>query len=672
MMSQAPYYPLDASRSEIRLLEILSPDDTALIICRLTTVSLLECPPFAALSYVWGNPSITEDIELDGITVAVTINLASALRHVHRQWAEVWKEAWRSNAAEPLKLWADAICINQEDFDERSAQVQLMGSIYSQAQIVLSWLGSGNSEIRLALETLNFFYGEFERLSDEELFSLEWMEKHPQLCARDAEDQPTKNRTWAAITKFLALPYWFRVWIFQEISLSRESILLCDSYLLNFLKLCAVCKRLHELLLDLRVHGRMKPDFLSANIWRALLQYLNYTTINRYLWVKLLMMHQSKILPAQGWVIAKGGGRLLATNAKDHIYGLLGLTGIDIIPDYTNATTLGDVYCQYVKVWLDSQPTLVADLEAPENEELRESIGDMLKTPLDFLAHAGIGLHSDDRTLPSWVPNYAAMSQDTSGCAAIFKGNADNGVFETQPNNDSIVWDNSLFVTGLQIDTVVRKEVIPKPNELSNGTMAAYFQNFVTRKPIYVTGIPALQAIFRVAMRHRGDIKDIRSMLLVIGFLRIAFYNRRRFDPFEVFRHVGLGTGSAFYDSFGRIFCPGTDLSALRLPNPIPHQDSQINTGNLRFGVAQAIMSLTIRSHCYQFVETKSGYLGLAPQGTLVDDIICVLRGCPVPVVLRQVGSHFVFVGTSFVEGLMDGEASSISDYDCVRRFELR
>lgn len=546
-----------------------------------------------------------------------------------------------------------------------------MGSIYSQAQIVLSWLGSGIPEVGLALETFHFFYTKFGVLGDEELFSLWWMETHPQLCIQDAEDQPTKNRTWAAITKFLALPYWFRIWIFQEISLSGECILVCDSYLLNFVKLCVVCKRLRDLQLDLRGRGRMKPDFLSANIWRALSQYLDYTTINRFLWVKFLMLDQDEILPAQGWVIAKGGGRLLATNPKDHIYGLLGLTRIDISPDYTNATKLGDVYCQYVRVWLESQPTLAADLEAAENEELRKSIGDMLKTPLDFLAHAGIGLYDDDSTLHSWVPNYAATSKDTSGHAAIFMGNADNGVFETRPDDDAIVQDGSLIVTGVRIDTVVGREAIPKPDELSNSTLAAYFQNFVTRKPTYVTGIQALQAIFRVAMRHQGDINDLQSLLRVIGFLRVVFYNRRSFDPFEGFRHVGLGTGSAFYDSFSRIFCSGANLSALGLPNPAPHEDSQANTDDLRDGVAQAIMSLTIKSHRYQFVETVSGYLGLAPQGTRVDDIICVLKGCPVPVVLRKVGTHFVFVGTSFVEGLMDGEASSISEYGLIDRFEL-
>ena len=100
--------------------------------------------------------------------------------------------------------------------------------------------------------------------------------------------------------------------------------------------------------------------------------------------------------------------------------------------------------------------------------------------------------------------------------------------------------------------------------------------------------------------------------------------------------------------------------------------DSQVNAENLRGGIVQAIMSLTVKSHLYQFVETISGYLGLAPQGTLGGDIICILEGCPVPVVLGEVDTHFVFVGTSFIEELMDGEASSISECGLVDRFELR
>ena len=38
-------------------------------------------------------------------------------------------------------IWIGAICINQADIKERNQQVQLMGKIYSQADIVLGYLG---------------------------------------------------------------------------------------------------------------------------------------------------------------------------------------------------------------------------------------------------------------------------------------------------------------------------------------------------------------------------------------------------------------------------------------------------------------------------------------------------------------------------------------------------
>jgi hypothetical protein len=41
-------------------------------------------------------------------------------------------------------LWIDAICINQDDKEERSYQVPLMGSIYSLARRVVVWLGPGD------------------------------------------------------------------------------------------------------------------------------------------------------------------------------------------------------------------------------------------------------------------------------------------------------------------------------------------------------------------------------------------------------------------------------------------------------------------------------------------------------------------------------------------------
>jgi hypothetical protein len=38
-------------------------------------------------------------------------------------------------------LWADTICINQTDDQEKSLQVPLIAKIYGQAEEVLIWLG---------------------------------------------------------------------------------------------------------------------------------------------------------------------------------------------------------------------------------------------------------------------------------------------------------------------------------------------------------------------------------------------------------------------------------------------------------------------------------------------------------------------------------------------------
>lgn len=43
-----------------------------------------------------------------------------------------------------LQIWADAVCINQQDLDERSSQVGVMGDIYKAAKDCQIWLGTVN------------------------------------------------------------------------------------------------------------------------------------------------------------------------------------------------------------------------------------------------------------------------------------------------------------------------------------------------------------------------------------------------------------------------------------------------------------------------------------------------------------------------------------------------
>jgi hypothetical protein len=53
-------------------------------------------------------------------------------------------------------FWADALCINQSDVNERNRQVEIMRSIYARGQYVLIWRGE-DRRTRDALKILKSF-----------------------------------------------------------------------------------------------------------------------------------------------------------------------------------------------------------------------------------------------------------------------------------------------------------------------------------------------------------------------------------------------------------------------------------------------------------------------------------------------------------------------------------
>jgi hypothetical protein len=59
---------------------------------------------------------------------------------------------------------------------------------------------------------------------------------------------------------------------------------------------------------------------------------------------------------------------------------------------------------------------------------------------------------------------------------------------------------------------------------------------------------------------------------------------------------------------------------------------------------------------------SESGHCGLVPDHAEIRDFICVLLGCDVPVILRQVEDHYNFIGESCVRGLMEGQAIGALD----------
>ena len=141
------------SPSHIRILELKPGCHEAPLRCSLVQVGLEEKPLFEALSHAWGDASDREVIEYDGKEINITRSLYEALdtlRHPN----------------DSRRLWADAVCINQQDLPERGSQVQLMCKIYSEASRVLLWLGKYDQGV---IDTAFRFFELFR--SDEQMVS---------------------------------------------------------------------------------------------------------------------------------------------------------------------------------------------------------------------------------------------------------------------------------------------------------------------------------------------------------------------------------------------------------------------------------------------------------------------------------------------------------------------
>jgi hypothetical protein len=125
------YRSLSAVNHEIRILKLIERGDGRLE-CKLEHSNLTTRRTYVALSYCWGNQEDTRNIIVDGTKIPVTRNLASALKYLRR--------------AGYVRVWADALCINQDDPEEQSLQVRSMRIIYSQASKVICWVGEASHD----------------------------------------------------------------------------------------------------------------------------------------------------------------------------------------------------------------------------------------------------------------------------------------------------------------------------------------------------------------------------------------------------------------------------------------------------------------------------------------------------------------------------------------------
>ncbi|KAI1397756.1 HET-domain-containing protein [Hypoxylon fuscum] len=291
------YQSLDPSKYQTRFLQALAtPSKEQPLKFSIVTDSLDNPPRYYALSYCWGDITNQTLITVDGEPVSVSRNLEAALRHSVLRPGDL--------------IWADAICINQNDLDEKTRQVMLMDRVYLKAAETIVWLGEETPNSRHA-----------HTLLDE-------MKKDVRQDSISSEDfdlalRHTANpvRALRGLYELFASPYWERVWIIQEIAKSQSVSVRCGSLWFDLGSFFAcyghlkdLPKRSHTLIFAIQHFREQESTALKDGKRMPLLKAL------------IRSCH------------------FLATQPRDKVYALLGLTrdGRDLvpIPTYTSPDQL--------------------------------------------------------------------------------------------------------------------------------------------------------------------------------------------------------------------------------------------------------------------------------------------------------------------------------------------
>ncbi len=358
--SSAIYEPLDFSRKEFRLLNLLPGEQLDPVVCDLEVwcADRSQCRQYEALSYVWGGKPGPNTLVLRDQHTPVTSNLDSALPHLrHKDHHRI--------------LWIDALCINQDDKQERDHQVRQMRSIYESASRVVAWLGPADSEV---IDHI------FRFASDE---TLHWTSRSSKGADHSAKSAKTDTADLPLFI-FLNRPWWKRIWTVQEAAVAKKLEYVCGN-------------------------TSISPECMTK-VAKSCLSHLGKCCESSYgvlPWGKYLRPRMKKIMELEDLRHAECKPNFLdifqmnryreATEPRDMIYDLIGLTA-----------GLGEEIIRY---------------EAPIQETYEQSTLEIINKSgnLDVFSHilghptwtkaaSRILLNTNDtgiEKLPSWVPDWS-------------------------------------------------------------------------------------------------------------------------------------------------------------------------------------------------------------------------------------------------------------------------
>lgn len=576
--------------------------------CRLYNID--NAPQYEALSYVWGSPTPSVEILCNGQSIAIAPELSYALKRLRLPDSE-------------RIIWADAICINQEDNPEKSHQVPLMGSIYSSAKRAVVWLGPGEVQhtrrafdccrrVAAACGLFDYFCGRDPGHS----------ERHDEL--------PLSER-WFDLSAFSSLlelfnrPWFSRIWCIQEIRLAEDALVMWGDNEISWTDLSVSASWMFDrsglrdysdpvtsLLEDIPVEN---ADMMSGKDMYRLLDALDHFRVG-----------------------------FQASNPRDKVYGLLNLVSsrfeveaLDV--DYDKS--VGRVYADtvLVDIQLRWRLTAFARITHPANYD-GPGIEDF-ENPKDFKEK------SDYR---SWAPRWdrievaEKLGIDDADCPWSACGENSTAVIVAKPSEPA-----QLCLKGV---------IYGRVDEV--GRIMDYYN---LKDPEYA-GDPKFDSDNENADEIVPDGTDINS----------GYDPTERHPYIDNFERIDVESSPEKFArtlTAGRWGLAGNYLELLSSKKQARHSAACIHL-LLRllhiqeFGEegeyvnnADSLQFQTDAHHaCEQrriFWTDKKSY-GLGPHCMRSGDVVVVLYGGNTPYILRPRGDGYIFMGQAYVDEIMHGE----------------
>ncbi|KAF7886448.1 hypothetical protein EAF00_010551 [Botryotinia globosa] len=491
-------------------------------------------------------------------------------------------------------LWVDAVCINQLDIPERNSQVKLMGSIYETAHQVVVWLGEEESGTKESIELIHRMAGNHK---------LHWMDLTPM---EDDNPRPELGTDRLNLFMFFRKPWWTRMWTLQEMAKAKSLTFICGSYVISG-------RTLELLIQSFNLHYRICCVAERNSVILTFPQLANrFAELEK---IESLRKSRTRI----GFLeLARLYRYRIATDPHDMVYGLLGMS-----------LDLDDKVIDY-------------QLPVAEAYELA-ALALITKTGnLDVFSH--VLEHSKvsngyTENLPSWVPDWKLVYN----FELLRFSSQRQEAFSTQKPSGSIPVDinrvspGKIAIKGVLFDTVEKISHARAPSMHNNYDEIDKWREFagVDEKPEepYAGGKTLIDAFWRTLCC---------DMSVVSGETPATFQDR------------------LLHDDWWWTFL----LMKYK-------QDSQGYLRKLRRDVMIGVINLTDSINSYtagrRFFRTKTGYIGVGPSEIKEGDRVCVLFGGKTPFILRKKdpeakvqtksAEEWVFIGDTYVHGIMNGEA---------------